>query len=125
MTHSNPVSYLQEIDYDSPRGGVSVVIEKAKWTTSHLLIQKATSKDSGIYKCAPLNAVTATINLHVLRGEKEITGESLLTTYGRVIYRHLRIDSDASFPISRFLYSFLAVIYPTPGFQHQENYPNF
>lgn len=49
---------------------MSVVIEKAKWTTSHLLIQKATSKDSGIYKCAPLNAVTATINLHVLRGEK-------------------------------------------------------
>ena len=45
-----------------------MVIEKAKWTTSHLLIQKATAKDSGIYKCAPLNAMTATINLHVLRG---------------------------------------------------------
>ena len=67
-------SYLQKIDYDSPRGGVSVVIEKAKWTTSHLLIQRATSKDSGIYKCAPLNAVTASINLHVLRG----TGCSIL-----------------------------------------------
>ena len=66
-------SYLQKIDYDSPRGGVSVVIEKAKWTTSHLLIQRATSKDSGIYKCAPLNAVTASINLHVLRG----TGRSI------------------------------------------------
>ena len=63
--------FLQKVDYDSPRGGVSVVIEKAKWTTSHLLIQKATSKDSGIYKCVPLNAMTATINLHVLRGERE------------------------------------------------------
>eukprot|EP00093_Oithona_nana_P014050 14050.XXX_906591_888984_1 [CDS] Oithona nana genome sequencing. len=59
----------KKVDYDSPRGGVSVVIEKAKWTTSHLLIQKATSKDSGIYKCVPLNAMTATINLHVLRGK--------------------------------------------------------
>ena len=59
---------FQEVGYDSPRGGVSVVIEKGKWTTSHLLIQRATSKDSGIYKCAPLNAISATINLHVLRG---------------------------------------------------------
>jgi len=59
----------KKIDYDSPRGGVSVVIEKGKWTTSHLLIQRATSKDSGIYKCAPLNAVSASINLHVLRGK--------------------------------------------------------
>ena len=62
------ISFSQEIGYDSPRGGVSVVIEKAKWTTSHLLIQRATSKDSGIYKCAPINAISATINLHVLRG---------------------------------------------------------
>ena len=62
------ICLFQEIGYDSPRGGVSVVIEKAKWTTSHLLIQRATSKDSGIYKCAPLNAISATINLHVLRG---------------------------------------------------------
>merc|ERR1711994_109047 len=60
---------FQEVGYDSPRGGVSVVIEKGKWTTSHLLIQRATSKDSGIYKCAPLNAISATINLHVLRGK--------------------------------------------------------
>jgi len=59
----------KEVGYDSPRGGVSVVIEKGKWTTSHLLIQRATSKDSGIYKCAPLNAISATINLHVLRGK--------------------------------------------------------
>ena len=68
---SCPFFPLQKIDYDSPRGGVSVVIEKGKWTTSHLLIQRATSKDSGIYKCAPLNAVSASINLHVLRGKIE------------------------------------------------------
>ena len=43
--------------------------------------------------------------------------EKMLLTWvsiGHVIYPHLRIDSDASFPISRFLYRFLAVIYPTP-----------
>ena len=60
---------LQRVDYDSPRGGISVVIERGDFTTSHLLIQRATSKDSGIYKCAPVNAESATINLHVLKGE--------------------------------------------------------
>ena len=31
--------FLQVINYDSPRGGVSVVTEKGESTTSHLLIQ--------------------------------------------------------------------------------------
>ena len=38
-------------------------------TTSHLLVQKASAKDSGTYKCSPLNTVEASINIHVLRGE--------------------------------------------------------
>lgn len=60
----------EEIGYDSPRGGVSVVIERGiDKTTSHLLVQKATSKDSGIYKCSPVDTVEASINIHVLRGK--------------------------------------------------------
>lgn len=60
----------KEIGYDSPRGGVSVVIEKGiEKTTSHLLIQRARLKDSGIYRCSPINTVEASINIHVLRGK--------------------------------------------------------
>ena len=63
------VVILQQINYDSPRGGVSVVTEKGESTTSHLLIQKATSKDSGIYVCQPLDTVKASITVHILRGK--------------------------------------------------------
>ena len=60
---------LQEIGFDSPRGGVSVVIEKGiDKTNSHLLIQRATSKDSGTYRCSPTNTVQAEIKIHVLKG---------------------------------------------------------
>ena len=60
---------LQEIGFDSPRGGVSVVIEKGiDKTNSHLLIQRATSKDSGTYRCSPTNTVQAKIKIHVLKG---------------------------------------------------------
>jgi hypothetical protein len=60
--------FLQQINYDSPRGGVSVVTEKGESTTSHLLIQRATIKDSGTYVCQPIDTVKASINVHILRG---------------------------------------------------------
>ncbi|XP_070142979.1 LOW QUALITY PROTEIN: zwei Ig domain protein zig-8 [Drosophila kikkawai] len=41
-THNN-----QEINYDSPRGGVSVITEKGDITTSYLLIQRARISDQG------------------------------------------------------------------------------
>lgn len=59
----------QEINYDSPRGGVSVITEKGDVTTSYLLIQRATAADSGKYTCSPSNANTKTITVHVLNGE--------------------------------------------------------
>nr|ACY00708.1 MIP06342p [Drosophila melanogaster] len=37
----------QEINYDSPRGGVSVITEKGDITTSYLLIQRASIADQG------------------------------------------------------------------------------
>lgn len=40
-----------EINYDSPRGGVSVITEKSDITTSYLLIQRAKPADSGKYTC--------------------------------------------------------------------------
>ncbi|XP_041777784.1 zwei Ig domain protein zig-8-like [Anopheles merus] len=59
----------QEINYDSPRGGVSVITEKGDITTSYLLIQRARSTDSGKYTCLPSTANPMTVHVHVLNGE--------------------------------------------------------
>lgn len=40
-------TYLQTINFDSPRGGISLVTEKGILTTSRLLVQKAIPSDSG------------------------------------------------------------------------------
>lgn len=40
------------INFDSARGGVSVITEKADVTISHLLIQKADWADSGTHSCS-------------------------------------------------------------------------
>lgn len=62
-------SRVQEINYDSPRGGVSVITEKGDITTSYLLIQRAKTSDSGKYTCSPSTANPITVNVHVLNGE--------------------------------------------------------
>ncbi|KAI5744677.1 hypothetical protein M8J76_004344 [Diaphorina citri] len=59
----------EEINYDSPRGGVSVITEKGDVTTSYLLIQRASQGDSGNYTCNPSNANAKTVHVHVLNGE--------------------------------------------------------
>ncbi|XP_049827274.1 zwei Ig domain protein zig-8-like isoform X1 [Schistocerca gregaria] len=59
----------QEINYDSERGGVSVITEKGDFTTSYLLIQRADAPDSGTYTCSPSNANTKSVAVHVLNGE--------------------------------------------------------
>lgn len=59
----------KEINYDSPRGGVSVITEKGDITTSYLLVQKAQISDSGIYTCSPSSANPKSVNVHVLYGE--------------------------------------------------------
>lgn len=56
------------INFDSARGGVSVITEKADVTISHLLIQKADLADSGRYSCSPSNADVASVRVHVLTG---------------------------------------------------------
>ncbi|XP_041566809.1 hemicentin-1 isoform X8 [Drosophila elegans] len=63
-THNN-----QEINYDSPRGGVSVITEKGDITTSYLLIQRARIADSGKYSCLPSNANPMSVNVHILKGD--------------------------------------------------------
>ncbi|CAD7079743.1 unnamed protein product [Hermetia illucens] len=77
-THNN-----EEINYDSPRGGVSVITEKGDITTSYLLIQRARISDSGKYTCSPSNANPQTVNVHVLNGEQPaaIQKGTLTATY--------------------------------------------
>lgn len=58
-----------EINYDSPRGGVSVITEKSDITTSYLLIQRAKTADSGKYTCSPSHANSVGILVHVLNSE--------------------------------------------------------
>lgn len=61
-------TFLQVINYDSSRGGVSVITEKGDVTTSFLLIQNADLADSGKYSCSPSNADVASVRVHVLNG---------------------------------------------------------
>uniref|UniRef100_A0A0A9XHA4 Neurotrimin n=1 Tax=Lygus hesperus TaxID=30085 RepID=A0A0A9XHA4_LYGHE len=61
----------KEVNYDSPRGGVSVITEKGDVTTSYLLIQKAKYSDAGSYKCIPSNANPLTAHVHVMNEKPE------------------------------------------------------
>ncbi|KPU79571.1 uncharacterized protein Dana_GF17168, isoform C [Drosophila ananassae] len=68
--HNNAYpSHPQIINYDSPRGGVSVVTNKGDTTTSFLLIKSARPSDSGHYQCNPSNAKPKSVTVHVLNGE--------------------------------------------------------
>ncbi|XP_029663537.1 basement membrane-specific heparan sulfate proteoglycan core protein-like [Formica exsecta] len=58
------------VDFDSPRGGVSLETEKTDTgTTSRLLVTQARLTDSGNYTCIPSNANPASVMVHVLNGE--------------------------------------------------------
>lgn len=59
----------QVINFDSPRGGVSLVTEKGPTTTSRLLIQKAAQADTGVYTCTPSNANPVNVRVHILNGK--------------------------------------------------------
>lgn len=63
--------WFQEINYDSPRGGVSVITEKGDITVSYLLVQRARNSDSGKYTCNPSNANPKTVTVHVLNGKSK------------------------------------------------------
>ena len=62
---------LQVSAYQS---GVSLVVDKSDVTVVTLLLQSVTSQDGGIYECRPDNAPSATIRLHVLKGNEPQIG---------------------------------------------------
>ncbi|CAH1154004.1 unnamed protein product [Phaedon cochleariae] len=60
----------EAIDFDSPRGGISLVTEKGSITTSRLLIQNAGRTDSGLYACAQSKTNAASVRVHILNVER-------------------------------------------------------
>ncbi|XP_063841422.1 zwei Ig domain protein zig-8-like isoform X1 [Scylla paramamosain] len=73
VTHtSEPSAYIfwyhngQVVNYESPRGGVTVVTERGNVTRGFLLIQDARPSDSGNYTCAPSNTAPSWLRVHVL-----------------------------------------------------------
>ncbi|XP_076044830.1 uncharacterized protein LOC143027428 [Oratosquilla oratoria] len=60
----------QEINYDSDRGGITVVTEKGETTHSSLMVQDAVPEDSGNYTCQPTDSPSATIYVHVLNEQR-------------------------------------------------------
>jgi len=62
----------EDINFDSPRGGISLVTEKGPTTSSRLLIQKAIPSDSGLYTCRPSNAKPATVRIYILDGTQNL-----------------------------------------------------
>ncbi|KAF0311269.1 Zwei Ig domain protein zig-8 [Amphibalanus amphitrite] len=56
------------INYDSDRGGISVVTTKGRTTVSQLLIRHARPPDSGRYTCRPASSRPAAVSVHVLKG---------------------------------------------------------
>ncbi|KAA0202281.1 hypothetical protein HAZT_HAZT008285 [Hyalella azteca] len=57
------------LNYSSPRGGISMEVEKTPYRTlSKLHITRAQGPDSGNYTCAPENARPATVLVHVVKG---------------------------------------------------------
>lgn len=98
---------IQVINFDSPRGGISLVTEKGPETTSRLMIQKAVPSDSGTYRCEPSNANPSSIKVHVVNGKlKFSTCVYSVTHY--VIYRKTIISVNFHFA-TRFLFHFFMI----------------
>ncbi|XP_057368604.1 zwei Ig domain protein zig-8-like [Daphnia carinata] len=73
----------QTVNYDSKRGGISVMVERGATTLSSLLIQKAARRDSGVYVCSPSSAPAAQASIHILEGERPAAMYSVGTTLVR------------------------------------------
>ncbi|CAL4151920.1 unnamed protein product [Meganyctiphanes norvegica] len=57
------------VNYDSPRGGITVGSERNNTTRGYLLIQDASTGDNGNYSCAPSNTAKTTVHVHVLNDD--------------------------------------------------------
>jgi hypothetical protein len=88
----------QVINFDSPRGGISLVTEKGPVTTSRLLIQKAIPSDTGLYTCDPSNANPASVRVHILNGKE-------VTSFPSIVELAAKADQYSSTLLGLLLYS--------------------
>ncbi|CAH1118881.1 unnamed protein product [Phaedon cochleariae] len=59
------------VDFDSPRGGISLETERTELgTKSRLLVTRAALTDTGNYTCVPSNASPASTAVHVLNSKR-------------------------------------------------------
>jgi len=59
------------LNFDSPRGGISLETEKTRTgTSSKLLVTKATKADSGSYTCDPSRGQPKTADVHIITDEQ-------------------------------------------------------
>ncbi|CAL4203692.1 unnamed protein product, partial [Meganyctiphanes norvegica] len=89
---------LSVVDYDSPRGGISLQVEKtAQQTTSRLILSSVRDEDSGNYSCVPVNAPKSTVQVHVNSDELRAavhqgginSGSTVATQHGTAYSRSL------------------------------------
>ncbi|XP_047479443.1 uncharacterized protein LOC125032390 [Penaeus chinensis] len=60
------------IDYNSPRGGVNLKIDRGRGeTTTRLVVSAVGQGDSGMYSCVPPGSHPATVRVHVQKGDHE------------------------------------------------------
>ena len=70
MSHKVLLSASQVLNFDSPRGGISLETEKRRTgTTSRLLVTRAGTADSGNYTCLPSRGEAVSADVHIITGE--------------------------------------------------------
>jgi len=73
------------LNFDSPRGGISLETEKTRTgTTSRLLVTRATEADSGSYTCDPSRGQPKTADVHIITDEQPAELQDGLTSQGRI-----------------------------------------
>lgn len=105
--HSTPSSSVlwyhdqSVVDFDSPRGGISLETEKTETgTTSKLLVTKALLSDTGNYTCMPSNASPASTIVHVLNGRLNIARYKHPKNYYSKIFQKKGISFHLHFSFS-------------------------
>ena len=62
---------FQILNFDSPRGGISLETEKTRTgTLSKLLVTRAVMRDSGNYTCLPSRGEAISADVHVITGTR-------------------------------------------------------
>lgn len=72
------------LNFDSPRGGISLETEKTRTgTTSKLLVTRATEADSGSYTCDPSRGQPKSADVHIITDEQPAELQDGLTSGSR------------------------------------------